>query len=224
MRAIEVGCGERLENLSFSTLHIGAATVVKSMNAFRVLKQLELNIEVLPNRFTCPGTSQLTPPLGDILPPSVERFCLAIHFGIQARAYDLKNMYSEISAGDNSKLPNLKEIVIRTWALEEYEFSCPWEELYDILQHAIGLPITDLGLIPDGSTEETERSRFFLCRDSEPERTLGSLSAEASVPCLPTPKSNVANMVKVSVVRLEKFMASFMTGWCERYGVSRSKY
>ncbi|KAL5313555.1 hypothetical protein ACEPPN_017976 [Leptodophora sp. 'Broadleaf-Isolate-01'] len=226
MAAVEHGCGDRLQNLSFS-LHSSlgpSATFVKSMKNFRKLKQLELDMELLSipsDLSTFRGeTSTTNPPLRDILPTSVDRISLLVG-NVWEQPAGLKNLLAEVCTGGESKLPNLKEIVIRTQESGRRGERSPrtaLEKIFDV-------PVESLGIIPSDSTEYTARSNCFLPLNSGLDRGLGSdviptmepppydLTPVPSTPSVP--ESNA----RISVVGVEDFMPSFMTGWCDRYGI-----
>ncbi|KAH6719470.1 hypothetical protein BKA61DRAFT_571479 [Leptodontidium sp. MPI-SDFR-AT-0119] len=204
MTAVEHGCGDRLQNLSFS-LHSSlgpSATFVKSMKNFRKLKQLELDMELLSipsDLSTFRGeTSTTNPPLRDILPTSVDRISLLVG-NVWEQPAGLKNLLAEGDA--------VKEVQERLS-----------KKIFDV-------SVESLGIIPSDSTEYTARSNCFLPLNSGLDRGLGSdviptvepppydLTPVPSTPSVP--ESNA----RISLVGVEDFMPSFMTGWYDRYGI-----
>jgi hypothetical protein len=127
MTAIEDAVGDQLEELSFSILNCygEVETRVDSMKKFTKLRKLELDIGVVIwGLYEGDQTAMLldeVPVLGDLLPPSVESLhLLADH--VNAHNHTFARLFSRIDA-DVEKLPNLKRIVIRTFAEDPSEQS-----------------------------------------------------------------------------------------------------
>lgn len=127
MRAIEAEVGRTLERLSFSILNCygDSGTGVYSLKGFTRLKEVELGVSVLLGPQHGGGSHgerndgkaldkgpREVPRLGDLLPPTIEKFCLVAD-RLDDYNQALNWLFSNIVAEKDEKLPNLKEIILR---------------------------------------------------------------------------------------------------------------
>ena len=208
MHAIELSCGDRLEALAFYLESDTKGTPIQSMESFRRLKQLELDTDVLlaHDNFCfatmvgahCPCVRTL----GEVLPSSIERVCLVVA-DIRRHIIQLQRLLSDISVGDNSKLPNLREVIIRTKAREKWERS--EHRLNSSLGMAIGCRINNLGTHMGTENDGVPTNDFFLPLKDRMDVSFGASSADVSVAktSVPPPQNLATQTVRVSVVRLD---------------------
>lgn len=171
--AIESTTGDTLESLTFAVHSCyGDVSIVKPPKQFTKLKELELDSQVLMGVNSATTVS----PLVDLVPASVERFCLLVE-RMEDYGPKLNRLFEGFVADIGEKLPNLKEVVIRYLG----------EELLDL----------DALEVVAGETPET-----------------GLLVT-------PWKRELVAlrKLIDVRTVKLLVDTATFMEGFCEKYGL-----
>ncbi|CAG8956291.1 hypothetical protein HYFRA_00003671 [Hymenoscyphus fraxineus] len=126
MGAVEKSTFETLETLTFMMRPTSMA--ITSMKKFKKLRKLEMNINVLLGLLHVSGCERRLhhchdiAHLGDLLPSSIETFTLLVD-DLTERSNDLEILFENVAAERSQKLPNLKEISIRSGLPELLERS-----------------------------------------------------------------------------------------------------
>ncbi|CAG8982003.1 hypothetical protein HYALB_00004871 [Hymenoscyphus albidus] len=126
MGVVEKSTFETLETLTFMMCPTSVA--VTSMKRFKRLRKLEININVLLGLLHVSGCERRLhhchdiSHLGDLLPSSIETFTLLVD-DLTERSNDLEILFENVAAERSQKLPNLKEISIRSGLPELLERS-----------------------------------------------------------------------------------------------------
>jgi len=138
---------------------------------------------------------------------------------IQDHIIKLQRLLSDISVGDNSKLPNLREVITHTKAMERWS-RCE-DQLNDSLGMALGSRLYRLGTHMGTENYGVPTNDFFLPLEHGLDANFGASSADVSVPKMSVPPPQ--NLTTRNVIRLKNFLPKLMTGLYENYGTRNTR-
>jgi hypothetical protein len=209
----EIDCGAIMvviEELSFYMMdnYSPLLSYIESMKKFKRLKDVELDLRLFigpqdPDHQDSKEGIIAKLRLADLLPPTVERICLLVEdMDMRDQNSLLNNFFSGVAADLPGKFPNLKEIKIRT------------------KPDRTGIRLDDFIHLEPGS-EEPESSPAQEFKDINAAKNRAwTIDLKAMDPSIQITIIKVGSIVNQTRSGNQTVLAHFMTGFCDRYGVT----